>query len=363
MGITVEPIKGDEIKKALAVVDGNPFEYNDVTDSTQRGPAKPKLLTALLGGVDKMMTTTAFVYDEITDTAQLPSGKSYTERGKTIKNDDAKQKIFAIPSFGLRANIRPADYANRRKPGTTEMMDEAYLIAKLTEKLDLGYILQDELGFAKLLTEDKNLVDDGPFTQYNFYTDIVGSSRPSKYVMSLTDTSADHIKLQRDQKKALLEEISKSGETVSAIVEICGDTYFNERLEIERNESLGRPLRSNLDLASMEVNTSDWGSTSFNYDWFKGDQDGIIYINYGAEILTGTKLIADTDAYMIPIGAKNFVGIAYAPAQTQTYVNTEAMKRYSWSNSNEFEGVTLITEENKLFFDKNPRLIRALVDA
>ena len=362
MKVNIAPV--GNIKKELTVVDGNPFEYNDITEATQRGPAKPKLLSALLGANTETMMTTSFVYDEVTDTAQLPSGKAYNERGKTADNNSsAKQKLFAIPSFGFRASITPQDYANRRKPGTNEMMDEAYLIAKMTDAIDTAYMLQDEKGYATILTADQNIIEGGPFTQYNFYTDIVGSSRPAKYVMSLTDSAADHIKLQRDQKKALLEEISRTGENVTAIVQICGDTYFNQRLEIERNESLGRPLKSELDLASMEVDTSDWSSSTFKYDWFKGDQDGIIYINYGAQIVAGTKLIADTDAYMFPVGATNFIGVAYAPAQTRTYVNTEAMKRYSWFKEDEFQGVTMLTEENKLFFDKNPRLIRALVNA
>ena len=66
---------------------------------------------------------------------------------------------------------------------------------------------------------------------------------------------------------------------------------------------------------------------------------------------------------MIPVGASNFMGIAYAPAQTTDYVNTEAMKRYAWQKEDTFQGYTMFTEENKLFFNKNPRLIKNLVNA
>lgn len=360
MKIKTTPIGDEDVRKELQIVQGNPFAYNDVSESTQRGPLKPKLLTALLGGNDKTHTTKSFVYDEETDTAQLPSGKSYSEFGKDLKKDAAKQKTFAIGSNGLRLNIAPEDYSGRRIPGTNDLMDEAYLLAKMTAKADTAWVLDDELGFAQLLTLDTNRVNGGPFAEYNYYTDITGGARPAKVDMDLQTEATDHIKLQRAEKKALLEEVGRAGESVTAIIEICGDTYFNDRLVIERKESLARDLKGTIDLASMEVNMSAFGSSTFMYDWFKGDQDGIIYINYGAEIINGTKLIADTDAYMIPVGASMFMSREYAPAQTRSYVNTEALKRYSWSREDEFQGVTMWQEENKLFLNKNPRLIRAL---
>lgn len=352
---------GEDIRKELSIVQGNPFEYQDVSEGTQKGPVVPKLLTALLGGYTETNMTNVFQYDEETDTAQLPSGKRYDQRGpKDLKKDDAKQKYFGIPSFGLRVNIAPKDYANRRKPGTTDLLTEADWLAKMTVKADKAWMLHDELGFRDLLVSDTNRVDGGPFTQYNFYTDIIGSSRSAKTSMELDNSSADHIALLRNQKKELQTTLAQYGDDATGIVVVCGDTFFEQRLDIERKETLGRPLKSTIDLASMEVDTSDWGSSTFRYDWFKGDQDGLIYINYGAEIISGTKLVADTDAYMVPVGVSNFMGIAYAPAQTRTYVNTEALKRYTWTNTNEFQGINMFMEENKLFFNKKPDLIRNL---
>lgn len=362
MDIKVSKVNDSNVMKELSIVQGNPFEYQDVSEGTQKGPVVPKLLTALLGGYTETGMTNVFQYDEETDTAQLPSGKRYDERGKDLKKDDAKQKYFAIPSFGLRVNILPKDYANRRKPNSMEIMDEAYLLAKMTTKADKAWALHDELGFRDLLVSDVNRIDGGPFTQYNFYTDIIGSARGAKVSMELDSTSADHVKLFRDQKKALQTTLAKYGDSAEAFVAICGDTFFEQALDIERNESLGRELRSTIDLASMEIDTSDWGSSTFRYDWFKQQQTGLVLINYGAEIISGTKLISDTDAYMIPVGVDNFMGKAFAPAQTRTYVNTEALKRYSWMNTNEFQGITMFMEENKLFFNKKPDLIRNLVN-
>ena len=357
------PLGSDDVKKELSVVQGNAFEYQDISEGTQKGPVTPKLLTALLGGYTETNITKVFQYDEETDTAQLPSGKRYDQRGVAdLTKDGAKQKYFGIPSFGLRVNIAPGDYTNRRKPNSMDLMTEADWIAKMTAKADKAWMLHDELGFMDLLTNDQNRIDGGPFTQYNFYTDIIGSARPSAANMALDDTTADHIALLRAEKKELLTTLSQYGNSANGVVVICGDTFFEQRLDIERNESLGRPLKSTIDLASMQVDTSDWGSSTFRYDWFKGDQDGLIYINYGAEIISGTKLVADTAAYMVPVGVSNFMGIAYAPAQTRTYANTEALKRYSWTKTDEFSGINILMEENKLFVCKMPDLIRHLIN-
>ena len=51
---------------------------------------------------------------------------------------------------------------------------------------------------------------------------------------------------------------------------------------------------------------------------------------------------------------------AYAPAQTRTYVNTTAQKRYAWSKEQERNGVTMNQESNVLYMNANPQLIRAL---
>jgi len=362
MTIKVSGVNDADVMKELSIVQGNPFEYQDVSEGTQKGPVVPKLLTALLGGTEETNMTNVFQYDEETDTAQIPSGKRYDERGKDLKKDDAKQKYFGIPSFGLRVNIAPKDYANRRKPNSTDLMTEADWLAKMTTKADKAWMLHDELGYRDLLVSDVNRIDGGPFTQYNFYTDIIGSGRGAKTSMELDNTSADHIALLRGQKKALQTTLAQYGDSATAIVVICGDTFFEQRLDIERNESLGRPLKSSIDLASMEVDTSDWGSSTFRYDWFKGDQDGLIYINYGAEIISGTKLIADVDGWMLPVGVPNFMGKGLAPAQTRTYVNTEALARYSWTNTNEFQGISMFMEENKLFFNKKPDLIKNLIN-
>lgn len=362
MKINMTEVPGGDISKELSIVQGNAFEYQDVSEATQRGQITPKLLTALFGGSanETTLMTTSFEFDQISNTQQLPSGKRYDQKGPVdIPKDSATNKYYGVPSFGWRFNVLPKDWAGRRIPGTNQLMDEAYVVSQMSKKADIGWMLHNEIGFGTLLTSDTNIVSGGPFTQYNYYTDLIGTSRSSAVSMELDNSSADHAALAREQKKLLLTTLGQYGDTYSNIIVICGNTFFEQRMDVEINESFNREIRSSLDLGSMEVDTSDWGSSTFKYDYFVGNKDGLTYINYGAGI-TGSAIIGDTAAYMVPVGVPNFMGIAYAPAQTRSYANTEAQKRYSWTKVDEFTGVTMFQEENKLFWCKKPDLIRVL---
>ena len=143
---------------------------------------------------------------------------------------------------------------------------------------------------------------------------------------------------------------------------LCGKSFFNKRLELEKQEAIAREIRQTLDLQSMAVPKSNFGAReSFAYQNFESF-DGALYIRYSASIL-GTKLIADDDAYLVPLGAQNFLARAYAPANTRQYVNTEAQSKYAWMEVHDRRGVTLAEESNVLFMNRLPELIRPLVDA
>jgi hypothetical protein len=305
------------------------------------------------------LQTNTVKYDELDDTAQLPEGKTFDAYGKDLQKDKPRQLIYEVGSFGLRSNIAPMDYANRRIPGTDELMNEAYLLGKMNMKAEVSWALFEELSFAQLLTQDTNITRGGPMPVYNYYTDIIGSARPAKISMNL-DVAVDHFQLFTEQLELLETDVEKTFNSMGTATVICGKDFFGKRLTIEKQEGLARDMRGPLDLQTMAVPASNFGSGDgkFQFQWFDSF-DGLRYIRYSASIL-GTKMIADADAYMIPIGAQTFMKRAYAPAQTRTYTNTVAQARYAWSKETERSGVTMNQECNVLPMNVNPQLIRAL---
>lgn len=339
---------------------GNSFQLEDVTTLVERTYSKPRLLTALLNPMANLefeMTDT-FKYDTVTATAGLPDGKSYSDHGPDLEKDRPDERTYSIPSFGIKFNVAPQDYIGRRKPGTTDqLLSETDVVAAMSIKAEDAWSAFDELGMTDLITLDQNIVRGGPFTVYNYYTDIVGSSRPAKVDMDLGSGSIDHIVAFRKQRKLLEQELGRANDSASQIICVCGDTFFNARYEIEKQDSLARDLKAQIDLASEDIKQLSDGS--FNYDNFMG-HDGIMYINYGAEIIAGSKLIDDDDAYLIPMGASNLIRVAHAPAQTRQYANTQALSAYAWSMVDDRQGVTMFQESNKLFALTSPKSIITL---
>lgn len=357
-------IKQSEISfdKAVSHSQDNAFEMDDISPIVRRTEAQPGLLTALLGGeVNVILGQTNVVkYDELTDTHQLPEGKAFDGFGPDLQKDKPRQLIYECGSFGLRSNVAPGDYSGKRIPGSMDLMDEAYLIDRMNMKAERSWMYFEELSLAQLLTTDTNITRNGPQPVYNYYTDILGSARPAKISMQLGNSSVDHWQLFAEQLDLLETDVEKTMNSMQMGLVICGKNFFNQRLDIEKQEGLARDIRGPLDLASMDVPISNFGSGNgkFQYQWFDS-HDGLRYVRYSANIL-GTKMIGDNDAYLIPVGAENFMKKFYAPAQTRTYVNTTAQTRYAWSKESERNGVTMMQESNVLPINVNPQLIRAL---
>lgn len=350
------------LDKALSASAVNDYEMETLDPGlVERTESHPRLLTALFGGEanEVFLETNTFKYEDIQETIQLPGGKTFEAFGNDVQKDKARMLTYGVGSYGLRYNVAPKDYANKRRPGSTELMDEDYVIAQMIKKTRKAWELHDELAYATLLTSDNNYVAGGPMPTYDYHKDVYGSTRGAATDMDLGGTG-DHFTAFADQYDIFMEEADKAGSSVSMPVILCGKTFFAKRLEIEQQEGLAREVRGQLDLASMEVPRSNFGSGSgnFAYQWFDS-HDGFRYIRYSASIL-GTKLIGDTDAYMVPVGSEMLMKRIYAPAQDRENVNTTAQRMYSWTRVSNRSGVHVAQESNNIIVSVHPKLIRKL---
>ena len=352
-----QPLVG--LDKALSSSLQNDFEMENLElGLVERTEPKPLLLTALFGGAanEVFLETNTIKYDDLQDTVQLPNGKTYDAYGNDLQKDKARQMIYEVGSRGLRYNVAPKDYANKRQPATQDLMTEEYVIAQMLKKATKAWDLDSELAFAQILTADTNYTAGGPAPVYNYYTDVYGSARPAKIDMNLAG-AVDHFALFGDVFDTMQEELDKAGSSMAMPIIICGKNFYNARLEIEKQDGLAREVRGPLDLASMEVPRSNFGSGNgkFAYQFFDS-HDGFRYIRYSATIL-GTVLIGDEDAYAVPMGSEALFKKVYAPAQDRENVNTSAQKSYSWTKTSNRSGVYVAQESNNLMMNINPALI------
>ena len=349
-----------DVNKALG--EYSAFQFVDISPTLlTTKPVQPKLLSTLIGRSAKkeFNITNTFLFDTTVESVTLPSGKPYSGFGPDLDKEVDKQYTYSIPSFGLRFNTAPADYINRRIPGTETMQNEAYVMAKMNKKAMVSWELFDELATAQLLTTDTNIVRTGPFSTYNFYTELTGGARAAATAVELDDENTDSIAIMRAQKKIISQNASKAGVNVSQFVCFCGDTFFSQRFELEQNVSFGRELRSVKDYASQAIDSvviDGW-----DYDAFKGALDNILYVNYGSEIIAGTPLIAATAGWLMPLTSDMIIK-SYAPARDRENANREAKEFYAWSNVDNRMGVTVFQESNLLYMNQYPQLIGNLIN-
>lgn len=349
-----------DVTKAVAESQSNGYELEDITPAVRRVPCKPTLLSTLLDSQAQKDTlqTNVFKYDETIRDSALPDGKAYSEHGGRLEKERPRRLMYEVPSFGVSYNVAPEDYANRRKPGTEDFLTEDDVLEEMTTKGQDTWDNFDEVGISQLLTTGTNIVRGGPFESYDFYADIAGTTQETEF-MDLSNSSIDHEQAFRKKRREITQQLSKYSDSASSIVCICGDNFFDDRYEIQKNEGLARPIKFGLDLASQPIQEGDFGTGTFNYAYFDS-QDGIRYINYGSEIIAGEKLIDDDEAILMPMGASNLLRMVYAPARTRTYVNTEALEMYSWTSTSERQGVTVWQESNVLFSLINPLAVKKL---
>jgi hypothetical protein len=345
------------LSKALG--SGYSFGVNDIVQAEFQAVNKPRLLTSLLMSEMDVNShiTNSFVYDVVQKSLQLPGGKSFTERGPDLDKDKAIQRAFTIPSFGLVWNVAPQDYRNKRRPGGApgELMDEAYVAGLMQEKAVDGWDVMNELAIATLITDDQNIVRDGPGTQYTFHEEFFGTARPAAINLNLAGTTEmANRQTMVNLRRQLQQRVGLAGKSMRDVIVLAGDTFFQERMELEALNGLSREIRQAQDLASQRVPEITAGG--MNYDAFTGI-DGTTYVNYGSSILAGTQLIDDDLAFMLPIGVENFMSIELAPAVTRSYVNQEAQAMYMWTKVDERAGVLAEMESNRLYMNRNPEFI------
>lgn len=342
---------------------GHNFTLTDRVDGDFKFINKPRLLTSLMTPAVNTHRSRSFLYDVVPVTAQIPGGKSYSERGPDLKKDKAHQEAFGIPSFGLVYNVLPQDYDGKRVPNgsNSELMTEDYVVGLQQGKALDAFDLLNEVGMATLLVSDANYLAGGPFTAYDYSTVLTGSSRAAATDLLLGSLDVLTTRTTLASKRKLIEQkLGEAGKDASGIVVVCGDVLFGKLWEQQANLGLGRPLLNSLDLASMALPTITDGA--FRYDNFDSEA-GVTIINYGATIIGGSKMIGDDDGYMFPIGVSNTFTIELAPAMVRGIVNTEAEAMYMFTEAGIRTGVTTEIESNRLFLNRNPELIIELTSS
>ncbi len=360
-------INVESLNKGISA--GYSFQLTEYLEGADfREVLKPSLITALTQPAFNNHMLHSFTYDKQTKTVGLPNVKSRTENGKAQQSYGASQLLFATGSFGTSIRVEKADWFGKRKVGgkPTEMKTESDALAEKLEQIQTAWDLHLELGLGTLLTADTNLLNEGAgsdiFPSYDYSLAINGASRAA--IPVVIGTSPDDLLVRQTMagyRKQLQQELSKLGKSASGFVCLCGDLAFTRRYVSEAQLNFTRELRTTVDLGSSEMPQLKMGG--FEYDNFRGS-DGILYINYGSEIIGGQPIIADNKAYLMP-QMPGLFSVEYSPTMRRIHdaglsnAMDLALPIYAFTAMDDY-GVAVVTESNRLYFNPHPQLILEL---
>lgn len=344
-----------QITKAVTRDLGNLNGLHDMTSMLELSPNIPSLLTSLIDMDTEYLNTDVFEHDYQRNKVVLPQDKSFSERGDYFDaRPEVKTHFFKIPSWGIQSNISAKDVLKSRQPGTKDTLDnKERLVAQDIRDMRLSMALLKEKALAHLITTGSSYVPNGTAPVTDFYLEYTGtaaSSRPQ--VDFLLGTATAYPREKGEDARAKINDSLLDGQTVGGYIALCGRTFFQRRISHIKEE---QAMVDRTGIAGQDPLIQRLKDFALQYRMYRGSDD-ILYIQYDAKI-GGTPLIPDGECYILPANTAGIFAERFAPAQTETYVNTVAQAEYAWRADNEFSGTQLMYESNVGHYLVNPNSI------
>lgn len=344
-----------QIQKAVTRDLGNLNNLHDISSMLEESPNIPSLLTSLISLDTEFLNTNTWEHDKQINKVVLPQDKSFSERGDYFDaRPEVNTHLFKVPSFGIQSHISAKDALRRRQPGTKDTLDNKdRLVAQDLRDMRSSMALLNEVSLAHLITTGTMYVPNGTAPAYDFYLEYTGTaaaSRPS--VDFKLGTATFYPREAGEDARAKINDTLLDGQTVGGYVALCGRNFFKWRISHVKEE---QAMVDRAGLMGQDPLIKRLENFAQQYRMYRGSDD-ILYINYDAKV-GGTPLIADDVCYIMPVNTAGIFARRYAPAETETYVNTIAQPEYAWRSDNEFSGTHLMFESNFGNYLINPNSI------
>ena len=274
--------------------------------------------------------------------------------------------MLKIPHFPLDDAITPNDIDGIVRAGSLAEFAELETVASVRadKMIDIreAHGLTLEAARMQLITTGTAYAPRATVAT-NFYTEF-GVTRTE--IVTDLSAAADPRAVYNDAKKAARNAL-RDGQagTVRAFVVLCSDSYYNA---LQQNAYVtdafkyvdqGQATRILLGAGGADVPGLDARFEMMTVF-------GITFINAGAagyENAAGTfvPFIPEGDAYMMPVGIRNFLKTYYAPANRFGTINRRAQGSYFFEYLNEKDDIIeIMTEQNFLNAVLNPGAILRL---
>ena len=352
----------------MAIVLGrqNPGKVVDRTDSLIVIPNTVGITNALGLFEDTYSTQKTVEITRTTRGSHLLEDRNWDERNQTIAGRESDSLLLKIPHFPLDDAITPNDIDGIVRAGSLAEFAELETVASVRadKMIDIreAHGLTLEAARMQLITQGTAYAPRATVAT-NFYTEF-GVTRTE--IVTDLSAAADPRAVYNDAKKATRNAL-RDGQagTVRAFVVLCSDSYYNA---LQQNAYVtdafkyvdqGQATRILLGAGGADVPGLDARFEMMTVF-------GITFINAGAagyENAAGTfvPFIPEGDAYMMPVGIRNFLKTYYAPANRFNAINRRAQGSYFFEYLNEKDDIIeIMTEQNFLNAVLNPGAILRL---
>lgn len=304
----------------LDIFKGDAFTATSLSAFVEKKPYIPSMLRNMgLFEVSPVRTTTIWLEFKDGKIALIPT----TKRGAPVFQNE-KQKRRAVPLETLRLakgdRITASELQDIRAEGEAEILKEVQMeISKRIDQMTGDIDLTEEnlmLGAIQGILVDA----DGSTVIYNLF-DELGVTQPAEIDFDLDNATPAEGAL-RKKCNEVIRGMSTAGQGAflpgTEIVALAGDAFWDdltthqEVRETYKNWQQAESLRNDVGAAYQEFRFGN-----------------IIWINYRGTDDGSTVAVGTDKVKFFPRGARNVFKIAYAPAESFEFVNTNGQSRYS----------------------------------
>ena len=298
--------------------------------------------------------------------SHLLEDRNWDERDQTIAGREQDSLLLKIPHFPLADAITPNDVDGIVMAGSLAEFAELETVASVRadKMIDVreAHALTKEAARMQLITTGTVYAPRATVVT-NFYTEF-GVTRIEIVtdLSSATDPRADFSDAKKATRNALRD--GQAG-TVRSFVVLASDSYYNA---VQQNAYVTDAYKYVDQTQATRVLLGQGGMDVPGLDarFEMMSVFGMTFINAGAagyENAAGTfvPFIPEGDAYMMPVGIRNFLKTYYAPANRFGSINRRAQGSYFFEYLNEKDDVIeIMTEQNFLNACLNPEAILRL---
>lgn len=335
----------------------------DRTDSLIVIPNTVGITNALGLFEDVYSTQKTIEITRSTRKSHLLEDRNWDERNQTIAGREQDSLLLKIPHFPLDDAITPNDVDGIVKAGSLAEFAELETVASVRadKMIDVreAHALTKEAARMQLITTGTVYAPRATVVT-NFYTEF-GVTRIEivTNLSSATDPRADFNNAKKAIRNALRD--GQAG-TVRSFVVLCSDSYYNA---VQQNAYVTDAFKyvDQSQAARILLGQGGMDVPGLDARFEMMSVFGMTFINAGAagyENAAGTfvPFIPEGDAYMMPVGIRNFLKTYYAPANRFGNINRRARGSYFFEYLNEKDDqIEIMTEQNFLNACLNPEAI------